>query len=285
MENLAIVGIFYDGYYDLWEDFLELKEKYWKDCPYPLYIVDNIKNLTYAKQYDVTVIHAGGDAEYSKRIQTALTQINADYYLLLLDDFFFGKNIEGACLDKYIKIMKENSLSYYAIPVCGFTGQGKGEKFNGMKGVYRISQHEEYTVSAQAAIWEKSFLAECIGKENYNAWIFEGIYCKSKKAHGANFLSKCVVDKNNVLGLYHGALQGKMLYSTVNYFKSQGYTMFNKRDVLSKNAVAKHLCKQKIKSLLPLSIQKVIKRMFNTNSVVERYKTEIDFQMKKLNME
>ena len=32
--GLAIVGIFWDGYYDMWEDFLELKEKFWRDCPY-----------------------------------------------------------------------------------------------------------------------------------------------------------------------------------------------------------------------------------------------------------
>ena len=25
--KIAVVGIFWDGYYDIWEDFLELKEK------------------------------------------------------------------------------------------------------------------------------------------------------------------------------------------------------------------------------------------------------------------
>ena len=44
-QDLAIVGIWYDGYYDIWEDFLELKEKFWKDCPYTMYIVNQTKEL------------------------------------------------------------------------------------------------------------------------------------------------------------------------------------------------------------------------------------------------
>lgn len=34
-KKLAIVGIFYDGYYDIWGDFLDLIDKYWEDNPYP----------------------------------------------------------------------------------------------------------------------------------------------------------------------------------------------------------------------------------------------------------
>ena len=40
---------------------------------------------------------------------------------------------------------------------------------------------DEYTVSCQPAIWKKEFLKECIGTENYNAWICEGVYIYSKK--------------------------------------------------------------------------------------------------------
>ena len=86
--ELAIVGIWYDGYYDIWEDFLELKEKFWPDCPYPMYIVNQTKELTYEKKYDATVIHAGADAEYSKKIQTAIDwcwKISFSVILLILN--------------------------------------------------------------------------------------------------------------------------------------------------------------------------------------------------------
>lgn len=110
-KDLAIVGIFWDGYYDMWEDFLELKEKFWKDCPYPLYIVNQAKNLNFQKKYDVTVIHAGESAEYSKKVQTALAQIDSDYFLLLLDDFFFSAEIQGAVFDETISFMKSKGVA------------------------------------------------------------------------------------------------------------------------------------------------------------------------------
>ena len=72
MHKLAIVGTFYDGYYDLWEDFLELFYTNWPDCPYPLYIVNDEKELSFKKEYKVNVIHAGHKAEYSQRVQTAV---------------------------------------------------------------------------------------------------------------------------------------------------------------------------------------------------------------------
>jgi len=47
--RLCIVGIFFDGYYDIWEDFLELFNRNWPDCPYPVYIVDGTKNLDFQR--------------------------------------------------------------------------------------------------------------------------------------------------------------------------------------------------------------------------------------------
>lgn len=279
MERLAIVGIFFDGYYDIWEDFLELKEKFWKDCPYPLYIVNNDKELNYEKKYGVTVLHAGADAEFSKRVQTAVQNIEAERYLVLLEDFFFGKPLIGAVLDKYLDIMDEHKLSYISMPVNGFLHSATGPMFAGLKNMHSIETSREYTVSCQAAIWDREFLKECIGVGNYNAWVFEGIYCKSKKAHTKEFLDKCKIDDSNYLCLQHGALQSKMLPTTIAYYEELGYKMKNQRPILDEEAYQKHLRKIKIKTMIPAFIQRIIKCFVKTNSVIERYKEDISKQM------
>lgn len=283
-QELAIVGIFWDGYYDVWEDFLELKERFWKNCPYPLYIVNQTKDLNYAKDYEVTVIHAGDDAEYSKKVRCAIDAIDAQYYLLLLDDFFFSKHLDGAVLEDRIQFMKENHLSYYSMPLPEFMDECNGSSFKGLSHVQNIETSKEYTLSCQPAIWEREFLRKSVGAGNYNAWVFEGMYAKSKISHTKEFLDQCKIDVSNVLGLIHGALQGKMIPPTIEKLRQLGYEMKNKREVLPDSAYAAHERKAKLKARIPLPLQRVIKRMFRINSVTDRYNDSIVKQMNEMGL-
>ncbi len=279
-QELAIVGVFYDGYYDVWEDFLELFSANWKDCPYKLYIVDNEKELSFEKEYDVDVIHAGADAEYSRKIQVALDSIDADYFLLLLEDFFFQMPLDRNALEEIMRVIHDGGLNYYRMNISDFVVD-KGKR----RYVGPISAKEEYTLTCQPSIWKKDFLRRCVGKENYNAWIFEGVYAKSKQAHTDAFLEKCYVDFRNVLRLRHGAVQGKLLPNVYEDFKCQGYTFKNKREILSPKAYAKHVRKQRMKSMIPLKVQKVVKKLLHNDSVLEKYKDEIAVCMKSIGLE
>lgn len=41
------------------------------------------------------------------------------------------------------------------------------------KYLHIIPENDEYSVSLQAAIWEKSFLNDLLGEGSYNTWNFE----------------------------------------------------------------------------------------------------------------
>lgn len=280
-KKLALVGIFYDGYYDVWEDFLELKERYWKDCPYPLYIVNQTKDLEYKKDYDVTVIHAGIDAEYSKKVRTAIDKIDADYMLLLLEDFFMSREIFGGVFDETLNLMAKHAIRYYSMPLSEFMIVGDGKAFNGMDYLFDVAPTKEYTLNCQPAIWEKKFLQKSIGQGNYNAWIFEGIYIKSTKAHTEEFLKQCKIDTRNILGLKHGVLQGYLFPYLRNFYKSQGYEMKNNRPVLPFVIRVKRW----IRYNLPRFCLQRIKKLLDSQSVISKYSDEIDVQLKAMQLE
>ena len=285
--KLAIVGIFYDGYYDIWEDFLELLRRNWPECPYPLYIVDGNKSLEFQNNYKVTVLHAGESAEYSKKVQKALEDIDAEYYLLLLEDFFLERPIGVDPLSDIIKSMENCGVSYLRMPMPEFlVGQNtKKYKQDAETGFLFIPESDEYTVTCQPSIWKKEFLSRCIGTENYNAWIFEGIYTYSKSAHANEFLEQCRVCLSNPLGLRHGAVQGKILPNVYKDICSSGYEFKNQREILSSEQYKKHLRKQRIKGLLPRPLQKILKKVVNSESVVDRYQEQILETMKKMGLE
>lgn len=279
--NLAIVGIFYDGYYDIWEDFLELFSSRWENCPYPFYIVNNTKELTYEKKYNVQVIHAGEDAEYSRKVQKAINEICADYYLFLLEDFLIEFNLETDPLEDVIDYMYKNAVHYYRMQIPEFIDK----KVCTLDGPVKIKQSDEYTVTCQPSIWKRDFIQKCIGNTNYNAWVFEGIYCYSQYAHSKEFLDKCRVDYRNVLGIRHLALQGKVLPSVYQDFVNNGYVFKNQRETLTEAEWRKHLIKVKLKNIVPLRLQQWFKSIFKTKSVVERYKKEIIQEMGNLDID
>lgn len=286
-KKLAIVGVFFDGYYDLWEDFLELFEKNWPDCPFPLYIVDLEKQLSFNKKYNVTVINAGADAEYSKKIQKAISDIDADYYLLLLEDFFISKPVTTKEVQELFEIIQSRDIFYYALPAKEFSSgiTVKREFEQEYPYMKRFREKDEYTVSCQPAIWKKEFLAKCIGTENYNAWIFEGMYMHSKTAHTEEFLSGLRIDYRNVLNIRHGAVQGKILPTVYKDIVDTGYQFKTQREILSDASYAKHIRKQKFKAVIPLPLQRILKKLIPVSSVTEKYKAEVLDTMKKMGIE
>lgn len=279
MSKLAVIGIFFDGYKDLWDDFISLMNKYWPNCPYEKCIVN--QTLDYDES-SFRVLHAGADAEYSKKVQVAIKQIDADYFLLLLDDFFAISSIDNSRINEIIEYIDKNDLNYYSMPLPEFRKSYKGKRIPKTKSLREVSSKAEYTVSCQPAIWKKSFLEKCVGHNNYNAWIFEGIYSKSTYAHTKEFLCKCVADTSNPLNLRHGALQGKIIPDTYACLTKTGYKLQSNREILSKRFYFKHKIKSRIKSIIPLSVQKKLRKFIKIKSIFDKYSSDIFREMKEL---
>lgn len=276
--KIAIVCIFFDGYSDLWKDFINLKSLFWNSCTYPMYIVNNSKEIEYSSEgSEIRVLHAGNDAEYSKKVQVALAEIDADYYLMLLDDFFFTKKLDGSILDSVVDYMKKNSLEYYEMPMPGFrslkVSRGK---------IKSLVDRRGYTVSCMPAIWSKSFLKKCIGNGNYNAWIFEGIYANAEFADKNEFKQKCVIDYGNPLNLCHGALQGKILPSAKKKLRRCGYCITSPRPELSFVQASKYKLKTICRKLIPSRLLPVARKILHTSSIFDKYSTEIKMQISEM---
>lgn len=277
--KLVIAGIFYDGYSDIWEDFLELFNKYWPNCPYELYIINNEKKINFNGKINLKVIHAGKEAEYSKKIQTLLSSVKSEYYLLLLEDFFLGKTLNQDVLKDILNYIKKYEIKYYKMPIDDFIPVGS-------KNIIRnISLKDEYTITCQPSIWKRNFLIECIGNRNYNAWIFEGIYSKAPKVHSTNFLEGCIVDNRNILSIHHGALQGKLIRKTYNYFKKNGYKLKNKRHLLSLKEEKFYELKKLCSNIFPKYFRDKLKAQQKDNLILKKYEDEIEKLITEMNLD
>lgn len=277
MNKLAIVGIFYDGYIDLWRDFIGLIKKNWSSCPYKIYIIDGELDLMEedTKGLDITVIHAGKEAEYSRKVQVALENIEEQYLLLLLEDFYFVSEVNNLKVDSILNIIEDNNIDYYTMPMPEFIGTKEKEQYKNYS-FRKISVNREYIFSCQPSIWNRELLKLCIGNENYNAWIFEGIYAKSECVRTEEFLENKVVDYGNPLCLRHGAIQGKMIPTTLKLIEKSGYQMTTERPALPFSVMVSYSIKKIGHRVVELFKIPQIREIFKSKSILEKYEREID---------
>ena len=111
--NVALLIIGYDGYVDVWDSYFELLNKYWPSTIRPkTYLVTSVLHPNYD---GVEVISAGENSEWSNKARTALEQINEDYVVLLLEDFFTTRNVDGKKLEHIVNLMEDNNLTFCRI--------------------------------------------------------------------------------------------------------------------------------------------------------------------------
>lgn len=255
-KDMTIVFIGFDGYSDLWDDCFKLFNLFYKDNPYRTLFINNVKEVSYP---GIETLHAGKDAEWSKKVQLAIKESNTPYICLLLEDFFVGKTIDNLEINKAIELIKKDNLKYYKLANLSRAVKNRDVQYKDYKYLHIIPEDDEYGVSLQAAIWDKEYLKELLGGDNYNAWIFE--FNRVKEAEGKTNTAKegCVFDERNIFNLKHGVIQSKYLPATIKYFKKIGIDLNVQRQVMSYVQYCKIILISKGKYILPKSLRKRVK--------------------------
>ena len=201
----------------------------------------------------------------------------------MLEDFFLSKRLDKNILEPIISYIESENLDYYCLSSLSSFTRYKSELYDSkLNYLYKINPNNRYTLGCQAVIWKKDFLKKCVGNGNYNPWIFEGALAKSKKVHTLAFLSKCVKDDRNLLGLKHGILQQRMIPTTMEYFKKIGEPLSTNREVMEKKEYRKYVFISWLSAHIPRFLHNLIKILIkqNNNSVLDRYKLEIETVIK-----
>lgn len=243
IENISLLIIGYDPYIDVWKHYFDLLEKYWKDRP-ETFLATNVVNPNYP---NVKTIPVGEDAEWSRKVQVALEHIKTKYVVLLLEDFFTTREVDNNTVDSLMASVIKGDIKY-----CKLLNESKikGEIYGGNKHLHIIRKDEEYGISLQPAIWNVEYLREKVGKENYNAWIFEFNQVKNKGWNETKI--DCIADDSNPLQITHAVVQSQYLRKAIRVFKSQGYEInTNTRKVMSLKDTFKYRLKNFANHTIP----------------------------------
>lgn len=257
-EQMTIAFIGFDGYSDMWDDCMGLFHRFWPDCPYPVMFVNNTKDISYE---GVKVLHAGNDAEWSRKVQLACNKATTPYVCLMLEDFLLGDKVNTAEVKNTMQLIVNEKLRYFKLINMSRAVKNRDPVFKEYSFLHIIPESDEYGVSLQAAIWDKQYLQQLLGDKNYNAWIFE--FDRVRDAEGKPNVQKpgCVFDERNILHLQHGVIQSKYLPGTIRYFKKRGITLNIERPVMSYAHYYKLRFQSKVKYCIPKPMRATVKHV------------------------
>ena len=164
-----------DNYSDLWDDFFNLKERFWPDCEYEWYIVTETKHY---QRRGVEVIQCGRNLNWAGRLRYALGKINTPYVGLFLEDYFMISRINNDRIKAYVELMSSDKISFITLGNVFHHITGLPNKEYYKEHLIIIPKHLKYGIDTSAAIWDKEYLMNKLGDSDYSAWQFEVDRCK-----------------------------------------------------------------------------------------------------------
>lgn len=176
--SVAIVVNSCDAYSDLWDIFLLCMSEYWGNCNYQIVLNTESKNYSIQDEinFDVLTHHysSGGKDLWGARLISTLLDINAEFVIVLYDDFLLNSQVNQDRLDELIHLMSVNSR-IGVIYLTKLLGVEKGKSWG--NDLAEVAPYADYRLNSSPAIWRKDTLLSFTGKkDNPWAWEYFGSY-------------------------------------------------------------------------------------------------------------
>jgi hypothetical protein len=202
MYNTAILVMTCDSYEDAWKPFFALKEKYWADCPFPVYVGTEKKDCQYA---DYTLKHTGS---WTKRVRESLQEMDCEYVVFMLEDFFIRYYVDQEFINMTLFWFDDKTA------VFSFEEEFDPTYPSDVFGFRLKPNKSRYLHSCMPSIWRKSVLIDELNCDT-DAWKWEKMTVDSPlKFHILEFGNQ-VIDIGYKKFSNFGIKQGKWVKSDV----------------------------------------------------------------------
>lgn len=162
--KLAILVISCDNYCDVWRPFFDLLSKFWPDCPFPLYLGTNEADFSYP---GVRVLKAGPDTSWADNTRKHLAQIDEEFVLTFLEDFFISRTVDTSAIESALALTIRDGIATYSLML-----PKKGLTYEKESNIFYIDPRAEYCINTSIAIRKKVVFCDFL-KPGYSAWDFE----------------------------------------------------------------------------------------------------------------
>jgi hypothetical protein len=204
-KKLSILIFSCDAYSDLWDNFFDCFEKFWRDNNYQCYLVNNFKKY---QRSGVIVLNAGS-GDWSSRAKFALDTVPSKYVLAFLEDYYLCDYVANSQVSDVVDYVIGNNVNYYQLDKTDKEDYFRWKIHDKKNYLFEIPKNRNYWVDTSVAIWEKSFFLQLLGDEDYSAWKFE-LDRNADAKHPERYADKsCLFDCRSLITVRMMVTQGK----------------------------------------------------------------------------
>ena len=229
---LSILVLSCDNYSDLWNDFFNLKEKFWPDCPYQWHVVTESKDY---KRENVGVIKCGKELNWAGRFRKAVQTVETPLVGVFLEDYYINAPIDNERICSLVHFAMEKGVDFLDLGNVFKHKINQPNKQYFTEHLMVIDKHLRYGLDTAAAIWKKEYLLEKLGEGDYSAWKFEADRCaEAATVDGYNGL--ILVDDRISFNVSEipVVVQGMFYPPIIEDFRKRGYEIdTSKRKIMS----------------------------------------------------
>jgi hypothetical protein len=229
MSEVSVVISTCDKYSDCWGPLAHGLDKYWPDCPYPIYLVTNVRDFPHPR---IQVIKTAKDMGWGERTAHALRRIDSPYILYMLEDFWIKRRVNSRSITDYVRYLEDGS-AYYIGLMPFFTMGWDMLPFPRDRRLGVLTRSASYRTALQAALWNKEVFLELLRTEE-SPWEFELIGTERSRKYEDKFLwikrepwGTC---ENGIKYTWSAVIGGCWSLSAKLYARSEGLEIdFSKR--------------------------------------------------------
>jgi hypothetical protein len=175
--SCAVVISSCDAYSDLWPCFFHFFFKHWPSAPTPVYLIANERSY---RDPRVKTIKVGADRQWGSNTRTAISGIDAELVMLLLDDFFFDAPFREADFQAAAVQMQAAGGRLLEMRLHGSIGTMVNDTW------FRRADPSNLCAGINSNLWQRELLME-IAEPGLNIWQCESLVRKKLREGEQNF--------------------------------------------------------------------------------------------------
>lgn len=223
-----------DKYADVWNPMFEMFFKFWKDCPFNVYLMTNQMKF---EDDRVISICTGDDISWSIGFRKALETIKEEKVFIIMEDYILREKVNTEVFYKLYEYMnREKAVCVRTFPslYCNEPYYGRFENIK----IGRVKKGDPYRISLQAGLWNREYVMSIIDDKD-SAWEFE--HKGSKRSKSDNDKILCTLDKENIIFNYYctGVIQGYWIQEAVDLCRENNVYIDTKKRKIEPEEVRK----------------------------------------------
>lgn len=167
MNKAVVLVVSNDAYCDLWDPFFRILERQWPDCPFAIFLGANYQTGSYERCKTICV---GEDLSWGHGLKVMLEKINASHIIMFLEDFLLACPVQSDLVMNLLELAQRMGVGCLRLR----PAPPPSRKIRFHDDLGECLRGDDYRVSTQVAIWDKTFLLKLV-EPDMSAWDFEHV--------------------------------------------------------------------------------------------------------------